>query len=238
MKVTRAALIRTALMAAILAVPTATSAANPAKRRPVAAKPALPLAPFVRVGLNTSLGLIELELDRAHAPVTTANFLRYVDQRRFDGVSFYRVMRLGSDAKGAPQGLIQAGPRGDFRRVLKPIAHEPTSQTGLRHGAGAISMARFAPGTATGDFSILLSPLPALDADPSAPGDNAGYAVFGRVTGGMDVVRKIYEVPLSATLGEGVLNGQMIAAPVKIISARRAPMPPPPVHVAPLPPVE
>jgi peptidyl-prolyl cis-trans isomerase A (cyclophilin A) len=226
------------LVMAMMAPVSPLDAAAPPKRRPAVTKPQTPPAALVFVALKTSLGEIQLELDRAHAPKTTANFLRYVDERRLDGVSFYRVMRLGVDAAGAPQGLIQAGPRGDFKRVLKPVVHEPTTQTGLRHVAGAVSMARFAPGTATGDFSILLSPMPALDADPAAAGDNAGYAVFGRVTAGLDVVRKIYDAPLSPTLGEGILKGQMIAAPVKIITVRRTPAPPWVVHVDPAPPVQ
>jgi peptidyl-prolyl cis-trans isomerase A (cyclophilin A) len=219
---------------AVLTSPVAAFAASPAKPKPAPAKPAPPPAPLVRVGLTTAMGVIVLELDRARAPISTGNFLRYVDQRRFDGTVFYRVMRLGTDAKGAPQGLIQGGTRGDPKRVLKPIAHEPTSQTSIRHEAGAISMARFAPGTATGDFSLLLSSMPGLDANPEASGDKDGYAAFGRVVEGMDVVRKIYDAPLSPTLGEGFLKGQMIAAPIRIVSARRVAMPPaPPVHIAP-----
>ncbi|CAM3136454.1 hypothetical protein SPAN111604_05705 [Sphingomonas antarctica] len=125
----------------------------------LAPKPAqIPYTDFPRVALNTEAGTIVLELDAKHAPISTANFLRYVDQRRFDGIVFYRVMRLPYG--DPPSGLIQAGTRYDPKRTLKPIAHEPTSQTGVLHKAGAISMARFAPGTATGDFSILLSDMP------------------------------------------------------------------------------
>src|SRR5690606_15329304 len=122
--------------------------------------------------------------------------------------------------------------RGDPRRALPPIAHEPTSVTGVLHKAGAISMARHAPGTAAGDFSILLSDMPGLDADPDAASedgqdnvDRAGFAAFGHVVEGMDVVRKIYDVPLSPTLGEGVMKGQMIEKPVRVISVRRVPIP-------------
>ena len=126
----------------------------------------------VQVTLTTEKGAIVLALDAAHAPVTTANFLRYVDQRRFDGVVFYRAMRLAWGDQ--PNGLIQAGTQNDPRRLLPPIAHEPTDATGIRHKAGTVSMARYAPGTATGDFSILLSDMPGLDADPTdfvRPGD-------------------------------------------------------------------
>jgi len=147
--------------------------------------------------------------------------VRYVDQHRSDGIVFYRVMRLAWGEQ--PNGLIQAGTRGDPRRTLPGIAHEPTNVTGIRHTAGTISMARFAPGTAAGDFSILLSDMPGLDADPDATTEDgkAGFAAFGHVVQGMDVVRKIYDVPLSPTLGEGVMKGQMIEKPVRVIGVRR-----------------
>jgi peptidyl-prolyl cis-trans isomerase A (cyclophilin A) len=118
-------------------------------------------------------------------------------------------------------GLIQGGTRNDPTKLLPPIAHEPTTQTGLSHDDGAISMARYAPGTATGDFFIILRGMHSLDADPSQPGDNQGFAVFGHVTDGMDVVRKILDAPTSPTAGEGAMKGQMIAQPIEIVSAKR-----------------
>ncbi len=201
----------------------ALTAAKPAPRAPTPT----PLPDIVRVGIATELGTITLDLDAKNAPVTVRNFVRYVDQRRFDGITFYRVMRLAWGEQ--PNGLIQAGTRGDPRRELPPIGHEPTSQTGVLHKAGAISMARWAPGTAKGDFSILLSDMPGLDADPKSdnPELQAGFAAFGMVSAGMDVVRKIYDVPLSPTLGEGVMKGQMIARPVRVLSVRRVAMPAP-----------
>ena len=171
----------------------------------------------VRVSLQTSLGPIVLELEKERAPVTTANFLRYVDEKRFDGIAFYRATRIGEG-----YGLIQGGAKGDAARVLPPIAHEPTSKTGLSHVDGAISMARYAPGTADADFFITIGDLESMDADPAQPGDNQGFAVFGRVVEGMDVVRRILAAPTSPTEGEGVMKGQMLASPVRIISAARA----------------
>jgi peptidyl-prolyl cis-trans isomerase A (cyclophilin A) len=191
------------------------TAAAPVKRTPV------PLPDTVRVALTTDLGIITVDIDAKRAPITARNFIAYVDQKRFDGTTFYRVMRL--DWGTPPNGIIQAGPRGDPKRVLKPIAHESTTVTGILHKAGTLSMARLAPGTATGDFTILLSDQPYFDADPTRedPGSRDGYAAFGQVVEGMDVARKIYDVPLSPTLGQGILKGQMIEKPVRIVSARR-----------------
>lgn len=171
----------------------------------------------VRVTVQTSEGAIVVALDRAHAPITAANFLRYVDQKRLDGVTIYRALRFGENG-----GLIQGGPRGNPKRVLPPIAHEPTTKTGLSHVAGTISMARFAPGTATADFFILASDISSLDANPAQTGDNAGFAAFGHVVEGMDVVQRIVTLPTSPTAGEGALKGQMLVAPVRIVSVRRS----------------
>ena len=197
--------------------PAARSAARPAAR-PMAAAP---LGDTVRVAIRTELGTIVCDLDHAHAPKTVENFVRYVDGRRLDGMTFYRAMHLAWGDQ--PNGLVQAGLRGDPRKVLKPVEHEPTSLTGLSHKAGTLSMARFAPGTATSDFSILLSDMPGLDATPSAsdPSQQAGFAVFGKVVEGMDVARKIWDAPRSPTKGEGVMKGQMLEPPVTVLSVRR-----------------
>lgn len=171
----------------------------------------------VRVSLQTSEGPIVLELETERAPITAGNFLRYVDQKRLDGVTFYRATKV---APG--YGLIQGGARNDPKRALPPIAHEPTSKTGLSHVDGAISMARNAPGSASGDFFITIGAMPSMDADPTKPGDNLGFAVFGRVVEGMDVVHRILDAPTSPTEGEGVMRGQILAIPVRITTARRA----------------
>ncbi|MFT4025212.1 MAG: peptidylprolyl isomerase [Novosphingobium sp.] len=216
----------------LLALPLAlalTAAAPPARHAPA---PPAPLPDIVRVALTTEKGVITVDLDAKHAPVTVANFLRYVDQRRFDGITFYRAMHL--DWGKPPNGLIQAGQRNPKLR-LPPIAHEPTSQTGLLHKAGALSMARNAPGTAVADFSILLSDMAGLDADPASPDPErkAGFAVFGHVVSGMDVVRLIWDSPRSATLGVGVMKGQMLAPEIRVLTARRVAMPPAAVPAAP-----
>jgi len=180
---------------------------------------AAPLAAQQPVGvlLHTGAGDILVEIDRAHAPVTAANFLRYVDARRFDGIDFYRAMPGGQG-----KGLIQAGVR-DPRRMFPPIAHEPTSQTGLSHVEGALSAPRLAVGTAQGDFTIMVGDMRYLDAGPGSAGDGLGYAVFGRVVEGMDVVRHILAAPTSPTEGEGMMRGQMLSPRIRIITARRVP---------------
>ncbi|HWU03368.1 MAG TPA: peptidylprolyl isomerase [Novosphingobium sp.] len=229
------------LAACVLAAPVSFAAAPRAPLRKAPPPVEIPLADTVGVAITTEMGVITLELDGKHAPISTANFLRYVDGKRFDGITFYRAMHLKWGDQ--PNGLIQAGVRGDPKRVLPPIAHEPTNVTGVKHIAGAISLARLAPGTATGDFSILLSTIEGLDADPksSDPELQAGYAAFGHVVSGMDVVRAIWDAPLSETEGEGVMKGQMLARPVKVLTVRRVSLPlaAPPVTgasaVAPLP---
>jgi peptidyl-prolyl cis-trans isomerase A (cyclophilin A) len=180
------------------------------------------LAPaLTNIVLHTELGDIVIALETERAPVTAANFLRYVDEKRLDGTVFYRAMRL--DWGEQPNGLIQGGVQNEPRRLLPPIAHEPTDVTGVKHTLGAISMARLEPGTATADFSIMLAPQPGLDADPASedPDARAGYAAFGHVVEGMDVVRAIFDSPVDPDKGEGWMKGQMLANPVKIVSARR-----------------
>lgn len=191
----------------------------PATAQPETLAPAPAARPAtVRVSLQTSAGPILLELEKERAPLTTANFLRYVDQKRLDGANFYRAVKV---APGF--GLVQGGVRNDPKRVLPPVAHEPTSKTGLTHSDGVISMARGAPGTANGDFFITVGAMQSLDANPDQPGDNLGFAAFGRVVEGMDVIRTILESPTSPTAGEGAMKGQMLAPPIRIVSARRLP---------------
>jgi len=162
---------------------------------------------LVRVALDTDKGRIVLALDRGRAPATTANYLRYVDSRRFDGISFYRAMPYG-----AGNGLIQAGITRDARLLYPPVKHEPPSATGLTMEAGTVAMANLGPGTARSDFFILAGPITTF-------GDS--FAAFGRVVEGMDVVRAILASPVSATRGEGSMKGQMLEPAVTIRTARR-----------------
>ena len=167
----------------------------------------------VRVRLVTSQGPIVLALDARRAPKTVANFLAYVDDGRLENTFFYRAARRTSNPG---LGFIQGGIGTDARRMLPAVPIEPTSRTGLRHLDGAISMAHGAnPDSATGNFSIMVGDNPSLDARGNSP----GFAVFGRVIGGMDVVRRILALPSGG--GRGPMKGQMILKPVKLIRAER-----------------
>jgi peptidyl-prolyl cis-trans isomerase A (cyclophilin A) len=183
---------------------------------PAAEAPATELVP---VAIDTSLGRIIIALDQTHAPATTANFLHYVDTHRFDGETFYRAMHMPA-ADGSDGGLIQGGVRSDSRKLYPPVAHEPTSRTGLKNVAGSVVMANAGPGPARSDFFILLSDTPGFDAGGYG-GDANGFAVFGHVTEGMDVVKKIFASPVSETKGEGVMKGQILEPPIKIVKAER-----------------
>jgi peptidyl-prolyl cis-trans isomerase A (cyclophilin A) len=182
----------------------------------LAASPAL-AAGKPRVAIETDKGTIVVELEDQKAPITAKNFLYYVDKHRFDGGQFFRANR----AKGAPgAGSIQGQPK-PYSRRAPPIAHESTLKTGLKHKTGAISMGRDAPGSATADFFICASPQPYLDAKPGKSDAAQGYAVFGYVVQGMDVVKKILAGRTDGQTNVPSMKGQILNPPVKIISMKR-----------------
>jgi peptidyl-prolyl cis-trans isomerase A (cyclophilin A) len=170
-------------------------------------------AQTVRVRLNTSAGAIVLALDARRAPKTVANFLAYVDDGRLDGTEFYRAARR----KASPKfGFVQGGIATDARRMLPPLPLEPTNLTGIRHTDGTVSMAHgIDPDSANGNFSIMVGDNPSLD----ARGSFRGFAAFGRVVSGMDVVRRILAMATGG--GREAMRGQMILKPVRILSAQR-----------------
>lgn len=174
-----------------------------------------PIPGMIRVRIETSTGNIVLALDARRAPKTTANFLAYVDDGRLDGTGFYRASRRTGNPKF---GFVQGGIASDARRVLPSPPLEPTNRTGIRHTDGTVSMAHGANiDGATGNFSIMVGDNPSLDA--RGAGRN-GYAAFGRVVAGMEVVRKILASPTGG--GRGPMRGQMIQPePVKILRAVR-----------------
>lgn len=204
--------IRILLAALALASPAAANGRT--SQSPSEAVAPAPAEDLVRVALDTSAGRIVLALDRARAPVTTANFLHYVETGKLDGESFYRAMPYAGGG-----GLIQGGITSDARKLADPIAHESTSETGLNHVAGTISLANAGPGTAQSDFFILTTDIPGFNASAGNP----GFAAFGRVVEGMDVVEAIFASPVSPTKGEGPMKGQMLETPVKILDAERLP---------------
>ncbi|MES2338184.1 MAG: peptidylprolyl isomerase [Pseudomonadota bacterium] len=192
------------LLAALIALIALPAAAQPVNR---------PTPGYVRVRLNTSAGAIVVALDARRAPRTTANFLAYVDDGRFDGTVFYRSARKKVDPKF---GFIQGGTRTDARRLLPPFPLEKTSATGIRHLDATISMARPAyGGSAGGNFFITVGAAPNMD----AAGQYEGYPAFGRVVAGMDVVKRILAMPTGG--GSGAMKGQMLLREVTISTAQR-----------------
>ncbi len=165
-----------------------------------------------RVVIRTGLGDILVEVDTARAPETAANFLRYVDARLYDGTSFFRTVTLGNQPRDIVKIEVIQGGEVDPERCFPPIAHETTRATGLRHANGAVSMARATPGSATSSFFICINDQPELDFGGRRNPDGQGFAAFGRVLSGMDVVRKIQASPA---------DGQRLTPPVPIRSASR-----------------
>jgi peptidyl-prolyl cis-trans isomerase A (cyclophilin A) len=173
-------------------------------------------AGHVRAVIQTELGEIEVELDAARAPVTVANFLRYVDAGYYTGGVFHRTVKLKPDNQ--PNNtvkieVIQAGPNPGRKELFPAIPLERTSKTERRHVDGAISMARAEPDSAQGDFFICIGDQPELDFGGKRNPDGQGFAAFGRVVRGMDVVRKIQQSPVEA---------QRLTPAVKILRIRRA----------------
>ncbi len=210
--------LRRSLLAAALLLPLPALAQEAPAPAPTPTPAPAPKPATQKVALDTSFGRIVLELEIERAPITARNFLRYADQKRLDGIAFYRTVKVADKF-----GFIQFGIDNDPKRILPPIKHEPTTQTGVKHVNGAISTARLAPGTARGEFTISVGDQPSLDADPTRPGDNLGYAAFGKVVEGMDVVWKILDAPTSPTAGEGVMKGQMLSPKIRILKVSRIP---------------
>jgi peptidyl-prolyl cis-trans isomerase A (cyclophilin A) len=141
--------------------------------------------------IKTSLGDITIELYPDKAPVTVANFLKYVDANLYDSSSFFRAVRLDNQPNNAVKIEVIQGGNVDSLKQFPPIPIETTEKTGLRHLDGVISMARSAPNSATCNFFICINDQPSLDFGGKRNADGQGFAAFGKVTKGMDVVRKI-----------------------------------------------
>jgi peptidyl-prolyl cis-trans isomerase A (cyclophilin A) len=171
----------------------------------------------VRVLVQTELGDIVLEVDTQHAPRTAANFLRYLDAGQYDGGAFHRTVKMDNQPDSPVKiEVIQAGVSPNrTKEGFPPIAIERTSETGLRHTDGAISMARSQPDSATSGWFICINDQPSLDFGGARNPDGQGFAAFGRVVQGMDVVRKIQRAPNS--------DAQRLTPPITILKAARVP---------------
>jgi peptidyl-prolyl cis-trans isomerase A (cyclophilin A) len=166
----------------------------------------------VDVAIATTAGTFVVRVETAKAPLTSANFLRYVDTHRYDGASFYRTVRA---VFGQPVPRIQVLQGGleqtPAAQKFAPIPVEPTTRTGLHNVAGTLAMARTTePNSATAEFFVNLADDRWLDADQFA--DHHGYAVFARVIRGEDVVAKIHSAPAS---------GETLTPPIRILRVRR-----------------
>jgi peptidyl-prolyl cis-trans isomerase A (cyclophilin A) len=150
-----------------------------------------------KVLMKTEYGDIVVELYSEKAPVTASNFLRYVDEGRYKGATFYRIVRNDNQPDNNIKiEVIQGGLFEDNHpAMLEPIIHETTKQTGILHKNGVISMARWQPGTATSEFFICVGDQPELDYGGMRNPDEQGFAAFGKVIKGMEVVKKIHSLP-------------------------------------------
>ncbi len=178
------------------------------------AAPASAQQGVVRVEIVTSLGTMTAELDSARAPVTVSNFLRFVDAKRYDGGRFHRTVTPANQPDSPVKiEVIQGGVKPDSTAPRStPIPLERTSVTGLRHLDGTLSMARGGPDTATSDFFVCIGAQPELDFGGKRNTDGQGFAAFGRVTTGFDVVRRIQQSPATK---------QALTPPVQIVRITR-----------------
>jgi peptidyl-prolyl cis-trans isomerase A (cyclophilin A) len=175
----------------------------------------------VRVLLETDLGNIVVEVFPKVAPLSANDFLAYVDAGLYEGGAFYRVVRLDND-HGDPKIEVVQGGLLDKSNARPPIAHETTKMTGLRHVDGTLSLARSTVGTGgAAAFFIVLGEQPGLDHGARRNPDGQGFAAFGRVVSGMEIVRRINRMPADAATENAYLKGQMLTQPVLIKKASR-----------------
>ncbi len=181
---------------------------------PLGDSPATFQSSLPHVVIETELGDIEIVVDTVNAPNTAANFLRYLAGGHYEGGQFYRTVTLQNQPNDSIRiEVIQGGANPDRREErYPPIALERTSVTGLRHVGGTVSMARAGPDTARAEFFICIGDQPELDFGGRRHTDGQGFAAFGRVVSGMDVVRRIHAQ---------AAVGQRLASPVRITGARR-----------------
>ena len=185
----------------------------------VSARQALP----VSVVFETEMGAITIEVDVVRAPITAQNFLKYVDGKFYDGGVVNRAVRPDNTIrKDVEIQVIQFQTDRARRAEMFPaIPLERTSVTGLKHVNGAVSMARTSPDSATASFSIVIGDQPEMDFGGKRNADGQGFAVFGRVTDGMDVVKKIQAAPTAALGAKGSYGSETLDPPIKVLKAYR-----------------
>ncbi len=175
----------------------------------------------MRVSIDTAHGRIVAEIFTERAPITATNFLRYVDEAYYADATFYRAARPDNDERAPSIRVLQGGMNPAYCGApLPPIAHESTAVTGLSHVDGALSAVRWDPGSATSEFFIVLGDTPELDFGGSRNPDRQGFAVFGRVVSGMDIVQRIHAAPTGSHATIGFMKNQALIPPVKIGIAR------------------
>jgi peptidyl-prolyl cis-trans isomerase A (cyclophilin A) len=209
--------MRRVVLMTVLLAGVAVSAATPADRQQDRQQP-------VRVRVQTELGDIVVEVDQARAPITAANFLRYVDAGHYNGGTWHRTVTMDNQPESDVKiEVIQAGVNADVaKRGFPPIALERTTVTGILHKDGVISMARGTPDSATSGWFICINDQPSLDFGGKRNPDGQGFAAFGRVVQGMDVVRKIQVAPKSTDRSTNAA-AQRLTPPIKILTVAREP---------------
>ena len=169
----------------------------------------------IPVVIETMEGDIHIALYPRKAPKSVAAFLSLVDKGIYKDARFYRVMNMDNQPSNAPKAeFVQGGVWGNGKKIkgLPLIPHETTAQTGIKHESGTISLARLEPGSADSEFFICIDDQPGLDYGGENNPDGQGYAAFGKVTKGMDIVRRIYQKPDSE---------QYLDKPVLILNIKR-----------------
>ena len=185
----------------------------------VVAQTDLELKTSQRAEISTSLGDIKIELYRDKAPITVTNFLEYIKSGAFKGGRFYRVVRIDNDNGNPKIEVIQGGVNANSKS-LTAIPLETTKQTGIKHLDGVLSMARGAPNTATSEFFICIGAQPSLDFGGKRNPDGQGFAAFGRVVAGMEIVKQIHQIRQAQKVDDNYVKGQILAEPVAIFDIK------------------
>jgi peptidyl-prolyl cis-trans isomerase A (cyclophilin A) len=210
------------IVGVLLALSVAASAATLVDAQSKPSASAKPGADTVRVRVQTELGDIVVEVDQVRAPVTAANFLKYVDAGHYDGGVWHRTVKMDNQPESPVKiEVIQAGVNPEKGKDgFPPIPLERTTVTGILHKDGVISMARSTPDSATSGWFICINDQPSLDFGGARNPDGQGFAAFGRVVSGMDVVRKIQMAPSSSNRTTNT-EAQRLTPPIKISKVAR-----------------